>query len=185
MSAAFEALKYHVPVQVLGRKEHYRAELEAAGINYYVLPDTAKQISFIRPYLTEATLVITAARTPGKKAPLLLDEESLNFLPSHAIVIDLAASNGGNVAGTQCEQIITIKNGISIRSVSGYPKAEPRASSEAYAQCVYSVLTEIMSPTGNVSFENKLVQEIWVTHEKHRHESLYDRFDELEETDLK
>lgn len=176
-SAAFEARKHNVPVQVFGRQAHHRTELEAGGITYYLLPEAEKQVSYIQSHLAEETIVITAARTPGKKAPLLIDEESLNRLPHNAIVIDLAASNGGNVTGTKCEQTLTVANGVSIRSVSGYPKTEPRSSSEAYAQCVVSLLTEIMSAEGDLSFENKLVQEIWVTHDGQRNDLLYDAFD--------
>jgi D-arabinose 1-dehydrogenase-like Zn-dependent alcohol dehydrogenase len=69
ISAANEALKNNIPVQVFGRKECFRTELEALGITYYVLPDAENQVSFIKSYLTEETIVITAARTPGKKYP--------------------------------------------------------------------------------------------------------------------
>ncbi|CAM2770998.1 hypothetical protein LEWO105114_02135 [Legionella worsleiensis] len=185
ISAAFEGLKYKIPVQMFGRKECRRAELEVAGITYYVLPTDELQVDFIKPHLLEATILITAARTPGKKAPLLIDEESLKFLPRNAVIVDLAASNGGNVAGTKSERTITIENGISIRNVSGYPKSEPRASSEAFAQCVFSLLSEIMKPEGDVSFGNELVQEIWVTHEGHRNNSLYDGFDESKTSSIK
>lgn len=67
-------------------------------------------------------------------------------------MVDLAVSNGGNVIGSKSNQIITAANDITIMKVSGYPKTEPRPSSEAYAQCVLSLLTEIMSPNGDVSF---------------------------------
>lgn len=185
ISAAFEALKYSVPVQVFGRKESHRTELEAAGITYYVLPDTEKQIDFIKQHLADATIVITAARTAGKKAPLLIDIESLNFLPSSAVVVDLAVSNGGNVTGSKHDQIITVGNGVSIINISGYPKTEPRSSSEAYAQCVVSLITEIMPPDGDISFKNALVKEGWVTNEGQRHDSLYDEFDESEADSLR
>lgn len=178
ISAALEALKYDVPVQLFGRKESQRTELEAAGITYYLLPETENQLNFIKPYLAEETLVITAARTPGKKAPLLINEESLRLLPPNAVVVDLAISNGGNVTGSQYDQVICLENGVLLINVSGYPKAEPKASSEVYAQCVVSLLTEMMSPEGDISFENELVQELWVTHEGQRHDSLYDEFDE-------
>ena len=184
ISAAHEALNNHIPVQVFGRQTQHRSELEVVGITYYVLP-TENPIAFIQQHLGEATLVITAARTPGKKAPLLIDAKSLSLLPSHAVIIDLAASNGGNVFGTQCEQTIKIANDIRIVSVSGYPKAEPKNASETYAQCVLSVLTEIMSPAGDVSFQNKWVQEIWVTHKQQRHEALYNKFNEHEDSSLK
>jgi NAD/NADP transhydrogenase alpha subunit len=177
-NAAFEALKHNVPVQVFGRQEHHRAEFEAAGITYYVLPEAEKQIDFIKAHLAEQTIVFTAARIPGKKAPLLIDEDSLSLLPANAVVVDLAVSNGGNVSGSKSDQKIRVANGVCIINVSGYPKTEPRSSSEAYAQCVVSLLTDIMSPEGDMSFENELVSEIWVTHKKQRHDSLYDKFDE-------
>ncbi|MBA2651407.1 MAG: hypothetical protein H0U73_03960 [Tatlockia sp.] len=185
ISAAYEALKNKVPVQVFGRKECFRAEFEAAGITYYALPDAENQVSFIKSFLAEETIVITAARTPGKKAPLLIDEESLSFLPPHAVVVDLAISNGGNVAGSKHDQIINIANGISIMNISGYPKTEPRSSSEVYSQCVFNLLAEIMSPAGDISFENELVQEIWVTHNVQRHNSLYDEFDKADRHDFR
>ncbi len=175
LSAAFEALKNNIPVQVFGRTENHRANLEKVGIAYYVLPEK-NQINFIKDYLYEATIVITAARTPGKKAPLLINKESLSLLPSNAVVVDLAVSNGGNVIGSQHDQIITAENNVSIINVSGYPKLEPVSSSEIYAQCVVNLLTEIMSPQGDVSFENDRVQEIWVTHKGQRRSSLYTAF---------
>ncbi|WP_226905661.1 hypothetical protein [Legionella antarctica] len=185
ISAALEALKHQVPVQVFGRKVQHKAELEASGMTYYVLPDADEEVNFIKPHLAEETIVITAARTSGKKAPLLIDEESIRLLPHNAVVVDLAVSNGGNVTGSKSDQVINIAKGISIINVSGYPKAEPRFSSEAYAQCVVSLIIEIMSPEGDMLFENDLVQEIWVTHEGQRHDSLYEKFDESEASSLK
>lgn len=180
LSAAFEALKHKIPVQIFGRQEKYRAELERLGITYFVLPSAEKQIAFIRPHLSAATLVVTAARSPGKKAPLLIDEESIRCLPSSAVVVDLAVSNGGNVSGSRSDNVVTTAHGVTIRNVSGYPKMKPKTSSEAYAQCAYHLITEIMSPQGEVSFENKLVQELWVTHNTQRHDALYDTFDSSE-----
>jgi H+-translocating NAD(P) transhydrogenase subunit alpha len=186
LSAAFEGLKCGIKVQVFGRREALRKELEAAGASYYVLPETTiEQIHLIRSYLTESNIVITAARTPGKKAPLLIDEESLKILPPKAVVVDLAISNGGNVCGSKHDQIITLENDVLLVNVSGYPKTEPRASSEIYAQCVFHLLTEVMSPVGELLFENELVQEIWVTHNKQLHESLYSGFDESKVNSLK
>lgn len=178
ISAAMEALKNNVPVQVFSRNEIHKAELEKAGAKYFVLPESDKQISFIQSYLGNQPIVITAARIPGKKAPLLLDAKSLSLLPPKSVVVDLAISNGGNVVGSKHDQIVKVEGDVSIINISGYPKTEPRSSSMVYAQCVYSLLTEIMSPDGKVSFDNKLVQEIWVTHQKKRHELLYNNFDE-------
>lgn len=177
MSVAMEAIKNKVPVQMFGRKEERRVELEKMGIKYLVLPEADMQISFIQSHLVEETIIITAAREPGKKAPLLVDEKSLSLLPAKSVVVDLAISNGGNVAGSKHDQEITVANDVYLINISGYPKTEPKASSEIYAECVVNFLTAIMSQSGEVSFENKLIQEIWVTHQMRRHESLYDEFE--------
>jgi len=179
ISAAYEALKHEIPVQLFGRKEHLRSRLEADGIIYRTIPSHYEEVDFLKSYLPDETLIITAARTPGKKAPLLLDESSLALLPHNAVIVDLAVSNGGNVVGSKADQIVTLSNGIMIMNVSGYPKTEPKSSSEAYASCVFHLLTEIMSPSGEVSFENELVKEIWVTHEGKLHDSLYSEYDEI------
>lgn len=178
ISSAMEAVKHNVPVQIFSRSAMHRAELEGVGVKYFILPEHDKQIDFIQSHLIDQTIIITAARVAGKKAPLLMDEKSLRLLPPKAIVVDLAIGTGGNVLGSRYDQAVSFDNGIFILNISGYPKREPRTSSEVYAQCVYSLLTEIMSPEGNVCFDNKLVQEIWVTHQKQRHESLYNNFDE-------
>lgn len=177
LSAAYEGLRCGISVQVFGRKESLRQEVESKGATYHVLPtDIASQIKFIRAHLTDATIIITAARTAGKKAPLLIDDESLHVLPNKAVVIDLAIGTGGNVIGSKYDQTITLDNGVILHSVSGYPKREPKESSEIYSQCVYHLLAEIMSPTGELAFDNHLIQEIWVTHNGHLHNELYDTF---------
>lgn len=48
-SAAYDARKYGVPVQVFGRQERYRAQLENARIAYFVLP-AQDQSAFIRSF---------------------------------------------------------------------------------------------------------------------------------------
>lgn len=175
MSAAFEANQQGFPVQVFGRNERHYAVFSEADIAYHVLP-SENPIEFIQTHLKDSTIIITSARTAGKKAPLLLNETSLRLLPPNAVVVDLAVSNGGNVVGSQHDCIKTMDNGVLVMNVSGYPKAEPKTSSEAYAQCIVSVLTEILSPQGDMFFEHPVVQEIWVTHNRQRRETLYKNF---------
>lgn len=163
-SAAFEAIKTKTPVQVFGRKEHYRAELETAGILYHVLPEPPHQVKFIRQYLKKETIVITAARTPGERAPLLIDEESLTVLPKGAVIIDLTVNEGGSVVGGKRDQVV-VSNGVSIVHVSGYPKAEPRIASEAYANCMINLLWEVLSPEREIQLDHELLRECWVTHD--------------------
>jgi len=165
-SAAFEARKYGLPVQVFGKQERYRVDLESAGITYFILP-AQDQVKFIRSYLREETIVITAARTPRVKAPLLIDEESLRVLPKGAVIIDLTVNEGGSVVGGKSDQVVVL-NGVSIVHVSGYPKAEPKEASEAYAKCMVHLLAEVLSQTGEILLDHELLRECWVTNDGKR-----------------
>jgi NAD/NADP transhydrogenase alpha subunit len=176
LSAALEARKQAIPVQVFGRQEHYRTEFESYGVVYYVLPNSQNQARFIQPYLNEQTIVIAAARKIGEKATILMDEVNLDILPKGSVVVDLALSDGGNVIGSKRDQVVVTNNEVSIVVVSGYPKAEPKTASEAYAKCMVNLLAEVLSPDGEILFNHQLLQECWVTRGGELNVSLFESF---------
>ncbi|MFZ1657229.1 MAG: NAD(P) transhydrogenase subunit alpha [Flavobacteriales bacterium] len=55
---------------------------------------------------SKADVVITTARVPGRKAPLLLTEEMVNGMKPGAVVVDIAAATGGNCALTQADKVV-------------------------------------------------------------------------------
>ena len=55
---------------------------------------------------SKADVVITTARVPGRKAPLLLTEEMVNGMKPGAVVVDIAAATGGNCALTQPDKTV-------------------------------------------------------------------------------
>ncbi len=174
-SAAFEARKQGISVQLFGRQERYRAECDAKGIVYHVSPAFQNQARFIQPYLKEQTIVIAAARKVGEKATILIDEVNLSILPKKSVVVDLAISEGGNVIGSKRDQVV-VTNEISIVNISAYPKAEPKEASEAYSKCMINLLEEILSAEGEILFEHPLLQECWITREGELNVALFQGF---------
>ena len=85
---------------------------------------------------------MTAARNIGQKAPLLIDELGMKALPTGSVVIDLGTGEGGSVVGSQGDKTLAMERNISVVNVSGYPKAEPRKASEAYALCMVNLLQD-------------------------------------------
>jgi len=158
LSAGIAARNLQLPVQLFGRQERYRPEIEAAGIVYYVLPATDHS-AFIRNYLCDETIIITAARSVGEKAPLLIDNASLAALPEKAVIIDLSAGEGGSVVGSKEDAVVVVDRGILIINVSGYPKTEPKAASEAFARCMVNLLIELMSPDGEINLQSNLLNQ--------------------------
>lgn len=162
LTAAIEARKQGVTVQLFARREHYRDECESLGISYYVVPSYENPARFIKDYLYDQTIVITAARTVGEKAPIYIDECNLSILPKNTIIIDLAIGDGGNVTGTKRDQVVS-KNGVSIVSVSAYPKAVPKEASVTYSKCMVHLILEVISEKRELLFDHPLLQEAWVT----------------------
>jgi len=176
ISAAVEAKKQGIPVQLFGRTDRYRVEIESAGIIYHYFP-TSNQAQYLQPFLKDQSIVIAAARVPKEKAPILIDDKNLAILPQGAIVVDLAVSEGGNVIGSKSDQVVTYKH-VSIVNISGYPKAEPKEASEAFSSCMLSLLGEILSLKGEL-LEDGLLNECWVTRKGQLNPIITDRIGKI------
>ena len=60
-----------------------------------------KQQEIVRARITASDAVITTAQVPGKPAPKLFPRETVLAMKPGAVVVDLAAEQGGNVEGSQ------------------------------------------------------------------------------------
>ncbi len=158
LGAVYAACELQLPVQLFGRQERYRNEIEKQGIHYIVLPEK-EQPAFIAQRLSHETLIIAAVRNIGEKPPILINEESLLAIPDKAVIIDLCTGEGGAVIGSQEDAVITRNRGISIINASGYPKAEPKAASEAFAKCMVNLLFDIVPAQGELDFKNEILRE--------------------------
>lgn len=45
---------------------------------------------------SDVDIIVTTALIPGRKAPVLVTQEMLNVMKAGSVIVDLAASNGGN-----------------------------------------------------------------------------------------
>jgi len=73
----------------------------------------AKQRELVASAVARADVVITTALIPGRRAPVLVTDEHLKSMRMGSVVVDLAAEQGGNVAGSEagCE---VIRHGVTI-----------------------------------------------------------------------
>ena len=70
-------------------------------------------MALFREQAKDTNIVITTALIPGKKAPILWEEDMLKLMPDGGVVVDLAAEMGGNCVGTIADQCVE-KHGIKI-----------------------------------------------------------------------
>ncbi len=69
----------------------------------------------------EVDIIITTALIPGRKAPILVDQEMLNAMKPGSVCVDLAAINGGNVAQTKAGEVVETENGVKIIGYTDMP----------------------------------------------------------------
>lgn len=99
----------------------------------------------------QSDVVITTAQVPGRKAPLMLTEEAVEGMRPGSVVVDLAASTGGNCALTQPGETV-VHNGVSIMGPLNLPATVPGHSSQLYSRNVTTFLGLIVDK-GNLKID--------------------------------
>ncbi|MDP4283059.1 MAG: Re/Si-specific NAD(P)(+) transhydrogenase subunit alpha [Bacteroidota bacterium] len=118
-----------------------------------------KQKEKISESVAKADIIITTAQIHGKKAPVLITEEMLDKMKSGSVIIDLAASTGGNTSVTKNDETVVYK-GISIIGNSNLPGTMPFDASKMYGKNISNFLQLIIDKEGtiNLNFEDELVK---------------------------
>lgn len=83
---------------------------------------------------SRADIVITTAQIPGKQAPILLDDAALAAMQPGRVVVDLAASTGGNTTQTVAGKAITTDNGVTIIGYEDLARRLPGQASQLFGQ---------------------------------------------------
>lgn len=124
-----------------------------------------KQQQRIKESIAKADVVITTAQIPGKKAPQLISEEMLAGMRDGSIIIDIAASTGGNTPFTKNNETV-LHNGVTIVGNSNLPATMPSDASKLYGKNILNFLQLITTKEGNINlaWEDDLVKGCCVTH---------------------
>ncbi|MFX5705875.1 NAD(P)(+) transhydrogenase (Re/Si-specific) subunit alpha, partial [Acinetobacter baumannii] len=72
-----------------------------------------KQLARLSESVAKSDVIIATAQLQGKKAPVLITDAMLRLMKPGSVIIDLAASTGGNIEGTVNNDIV-VKHGITI-----------------------------------------------------------------------
>jgi NAD(P) transhydrogenase subunit alpha len=98
----------------------------------------------LKPYVSDADIVITTAAVPGKKAPLLITKDMMSQMKPGSVLVDLAAETGGNIQGTIAGKDVNLKvpgGLITLVGCQDLPSEIATHSSKLYAQNVVSLLS--------------------------------------------
>jgi len=108
-----------------------------------------KQQELIQERAIAADVVICTAQIPGRKAPVLILGETINEMKPGSVIIDLAASTGGNCELTENGKNIVV-NGVNIIGKSDYPSEMSTDASKMYGCNVINLLKIMVDKNGNL-----------------------------------
>lgn len=108
-----------------------------------------KQQELIQQRAIAADVVICTAQIPGRKAPVLLLGETINEMKPGSVIVDLAASTGGNCELTQNGKNVVV-NGVNIIGKSDYPSDMPTDASKMYGCNIINLLKIMVDKNGNL-----------------------------------
>jgi len=108
-----------------------------------------KQQELIQQRAIAADVVIATAQIPGRKAPVLLLKETVNSMKPGSVIVDLAASSGGN-----CELTVNGKNvvvnGVNIIGKSDFPSDMSSDASKMFGCNIINLLKIMVDKDGNL-----------------------------------
>lgn len=112
-----------------------------------------------------ADVVITTAQVPGRKAPRLVTEEMIAQMKPGAVIVDLAADQGGNAAYTEPGGNV-VKNGVTIIGPVNLPSSVPVHASQLYSKNLVSLMKLLVKDNDlNLDFEDDIVNAACITHD--------------------
>jgi len=108
----------------------------------------------------DVDIIITTALIPGKPAPRLITEEMVESMREGSVIVDLAAEQGGNCAGTEAGTVVQ-KHGVTLIGYTDLPSRLPTQSSQLYATNLRHLLTDLCPEKNgqiNVNMEDEVIR---------------------------
>ncbi|MES2677727.1 MAG: Re/Si-specific NAD(P)(+) transhydrogenase subunit alpha [Pseudomonadota bacterium] len=119
-----------------------------------------KQEQVIFDNIIKQDVVIATALIPGKPAPKLISEAMVKAMKSGAIIVDIAAVNGGNCELTKSGEVIE-KFGVKIIGYDNFPSRIAKDASKLYAKNLYNfveLITDKEERKININLEDEIIK---------------------------
>ncbi|AVL99057.1 NAD(P)(+) transhydrogenase (Re/Si-specific) subunit alpha [Gordonia iterans] len=133
MGAEFVQVDFEAEVSSDGYAKEMTAEQEAATAAMY--DEEARA----------ADIVITTALIPGRPAPKLISAETVAGMHNGAVIVDMAAANGGNAAGTVAGEKVVTAGGVTILGYTDLAGRLAAQTSQLYGTNIVNLL-KLLTP---------------------------------------
>ncbi|AXL92869.1 NAD(P)(+) transhydrogenase (Re/Si-specific) subunit alpha [Streptomyces sp. CB09001] len=124
------------------------AQTEQSTDGYAKATSEAYDAAAARLYSDQAAdvdIIITTALIPGRPAPRLLTAADVAAMKPGSVIVDMAASNGGNVDGSVAGEVVTTANGVTIIGYTDLAGRLPAQASQLYGTNLVNLL-KLLTP---------------------------------------
>jgi len=132
----------------------------------------AKQSDLISSHLPKQDIVITTALIPGRPAPILVTKAQIQTMKPGSVIIDMAASQGGNVEGSKPDETTMIGR-VSLYGPTNLPGTIASDASSLFSRNLHAYLGLILSPDGDIRSDifsetmDEILTQSLLTHQGH------------------
>jgi NAD(P) transhydrogenase subunit alpha len=134
----------------------------AQGVGGYARPMPAdwmrRQAELVHERARQADIIITTALIPGRKAPILISEDTVKAMKPGSVIVDMAVEQGGNVALSELGKTVT-RHGVHIIGEPNLAALVAADASALYARNVLDFLKLIVDKEAKlaINLEDEIV----------------------------
>jgi len=124
-----------------------------------------RQAEILKEALIKTDIAICTALIPGRPAPVLIPEETVQEMKEGSVIVDLAVEQGGNCPISEYGQIV-VKHGVKIVGHANVPSRLAADASTLYAKNLFNFITPMMDAETKelaIDWEDEIIQGCLVT----------------------
>ncbi len=184
LQAIATAKRLGAKVEAFDIRPAVKEQVESLGASFVEIPDLneeseteggyAKELAedeqerqrqVIHEHAKKSDIIITTALIPGKPAPLLVTKEMVEDMHAGAVVVDIAAEQGGNCALTEAGET-TVKNEVKIIGPLNIPSMLAYHASQLYSKNMLELLNHLIKDgKPEFDFEDEITLNTTITHQ--------------------
>ena len=141
-------------VEVALSEEERKAQESAGGYAREMSEDyKQRQAALIAERAKASDIVITTALIPGRPAPMLMPETTVQGMKPGSVIVDMAVRQGGNCALSEADRVVT-KYGVKIAAPTSLPATMAADASALYARNLMHFVNLLLDPkTGELKID--------------------------------
>jgi len=124
-----------------------------------------KQQEVLDSRIAVADAVVTTASVPGRRAPRIISRAAVERMKAGAVIVDIAAEQGGNCELTQVGQTV-MHQGVKILGPVNLPAQLAFHASEMYARNLYNFLKPAIDKQADlaIDWQDEVFAQACLTH---------------------